>query len=85
MRVGCPVNLVQPLIESGVVRVGEAAAGVDTMEEGLSLVVCGYPGTIGVRDLIVDPGEWAPSCLFQLVCECSCPSFGCPPPATRAG
>src|SRR4051794_3367770 len=55
-------NLVQPLVESDVVRVGEAAAGVDTVEEGLSLVVGRYPGTIGVRDLIVDLGEWAPGC-----------------------
>lgn len=34
MRVGRPVNLVQPIVESDVARVGEAAAGVDTMEEG---------------------------------------------------
>jgi hypothetical protein len=48
---------VQPLVESGIVSVGEALTGVDTMEQGMSWMVCGYPGSIGVSDPIVDPGE----------------------------
>lgn len=35
-------------------------AGVDAVEEGLSWVVVGDPGAVGVGDLVVGPGEGAP-------------------------
>jgi hypothetical protein len=31
--------------------------GIDAMKQGVSPVVRGHPGSVGVGDLIVDPGE----------------------------
>lgn len=40
-------------------------AGIDTMEQGVSLVVGRNPGPIDVGDLVVDLGEWAPRSPFD--------------------
>lgn len=56
-RRGCLVNPAQPVVEGDEVRFDEAQAGVDAMEQSMSWMVRGYPGAIGVGDLVVDPCE----------------------------
>lgn len=55
------MNPLQPLVKSGVVGIREALTGIDAMKQGKSSMVCGYPDSVGVGDLIIDPGERAPS------------------------
>jgi hypothetical protein len=33
---------------------------MDTMKQGVALVVRGHPGSVGIGDLIIDPGEGRP-------------------------
>lgn len=56
------VSTAQPLVQDDVVSVSEAQASIDAMEKGLPWMAGGYPGAIGVSDLIVDPGETASRC-----------------------
>jgi hypothetical protein len=47
----------QPRVKSDEVRIREAPARIDTMEQSMSSMVCRDPGPISVGDLVVDPGE----------------------------
>jgi hypothetical protein len=50
MRRRRPDGPLEPLVESGVVSVGETLTGIDTVEQGMSSMVCRDPDSIGVRD-----------------------------------
>ena len=46
------------MLEDYEVIVGETPGRRDVMEESSAGMVCGYPVSIGLGDLVVDPGEW---------------------------
>jgi hypothetical protein len=62
----------------------QAKPGLHVMQQCRALVMLGNVIPIQIREVVVDPGEGAAGRVFQLLCECSCPSFGCSPWASRA-
>lgn len=52
-------RLPQPRVESHIVAVSQAMAGIDTMEHGRPLMMGSDPGPIDVGHLVIGPGERA--------------------------
>lgn len=60
-----PEWLPQPQVDGHIVAIGETHTGIDSVKQSVSRMTGGDPGSINVRDLVIDPDERPPRRPFD--------------------